>query len=72
MLKKSQIISISDEVMGGTAVFANTRVPIQTFFDYLKAGESIDDFLAGFPSVTREQAVSLLDEIEKQITTAIA
>ncbi len=41
MLEKSQIISISSEVMGGTAVFTNTRVPIQTFIDYLKAGESL-------------------------------
>lgn len=68
MLEKSQIISVSDEVMSGTAVFTNTRVPIQTFLDYLKAGESINDFLLGFPSVTREQAVGLLEEMAKQIT----
>ncbi len=72
MLKKSQVISVSDEVMGGAAVFKNTRVPIQTFTDYLKAGESIDDFLAGFPSVTRDQAIGLLEEMEQQITVAIA
>lgn len=72
MLEKSQIISVSDEVMGGTAVFANTRVPIQTFIDYLKAGESMDDFLAGFPSVAREQTIGLLEELEKQLTAAIA
>ena len=58
MLEKSQIISVSSEIMGGTPVFTGTRVPIQTFLDYLKAGESIDDFLAGFPTVTREQAIS--------------
>ncbi len=72
MLDKSQIISISPEIMGGTAVFAGTRVPIQTFLDYLKAGESIDDFLAGFPTVTKEQAISLLAEAEKQLTTSVA
>ena len=72
MLTKSQIVSVSEDVMGGTVVFANTRVPIQTFLDYLKAGESINDFLAGFPSVSREQAIGLLEEIEKQLTTAIA
>ncbi len=72
MLKKSQIISISPEVMGGTAVFTNTRVPIQTLIDYLKAGESIDDFLAGFPTVTKEQAIGLLEEAEKQLLMAIA
>ena len=67
MLEKSQIISISSEVMGGTAVFTNTRVPIQTFIDYLKAGESIDDFLAGFPTVSKEQVIGLLEEAEKPI-----
>ena len=43
--------------MGGTPVFAGTRVPVQTLLDYLEGGESIDDFLDGFPSVSREQAV---------------
>ena len=71
MLEKSKIISVSNEVMGGTPVFANTRVPVQTFIDYLKAGESMDDFLIGFPSVTKEQAVGLLEEIERQLTSAI-
>ncbi|MEW6499604.1 MAG: DUF433 domain-containing protein, partial [Cyanobacteriota bacterium] len=45
MLKDSPIISASPEIMGGTIVFAGTRVPVQTLLDYLKAGESIDDFL---------------------------
>ena len=71
MLEKSQIISVSSEIMGGTPVFTGTRVPIQTFLDYLKAGESIDDFLAGFPTVTKEQAIAFLEEAEKQLTTAI-
>ncbi|MEO0849058.1 MAG: DUF433 domain-containing protein [Cyanobacteria bacterium J06648_1] len=72
MLEKSQIVSVSPEVMGGTAVFTSTRVPIQTFLDYLKAGESINDFLEGFPSVTKEQAIGLLEEPEKQLINAIA
>jgi uncharacterized protein (DUF433 family) len=45
MLKRSSIISVSPEIMGGTPVFACTRVPVKTLLDYLKAGESIDDFL---------------------------
>lgn len=61
------IISVSPEIMGGTPVFAGTRVPIQTLLDYLKAGESIDDFLDGFPTVKREQVVSLLEEAEKKL-----
>ncbi len=47
MLKDSSVISISPEIMGGTPVFAGTRVPIETLLDYLKAGESIGDFLDG-------------------------
>jgi uncharacterized protein (DUF433 family) len=67
MLKASPIISISPEIMGGTPVFAGTRVPIQTLLDYLKAGESINDFLDGFPTVTREQIISLLEEPANQL-----
>lgn len=52
MLKNSPVISTSPEIMGDTLVFASTRVPVQRLFDYLKAGESIDDFLDGFPTVT--------------------
>lgn len=54
-------ISVAKDVLGGTPVFAGTRVPIQTLLDYLEAGESIDDFLEGFPSVKRDQVVSFLE-----------
>ena len=59
---RGTIISRSPEVMGGTPVFTGTRVPIQTVLDYLEAGESIDDFLEGFPMVTREQVIAFLEE----------
>jgi uncharacterized protein (DUF433 family) len=59
---KRPIVSRSPEVMGGTVVFPGTRVPVQTLFDHLAAGESIDDFLEGFPSVTREQVIAFLEE----------
>lgn len=72
MFKDSLIISASPEVMGGTPVFAGTRVPVQTLLDYLKAGESIDDFLDGFPTVTREQVIALLEEAEKQLVGIVA
>jgi uncharacterized protein (DUF433 family) len=61
MLNGSSVISASPDTMGGTPVFAGTRVPVQTLLDYLKAGESIDDFLDGFPTVTREQVIALLE-----------
>jgi len=64
---KNQIVTSSKEIMGGTLVFAGTRVPVQTLMDYLKAGDSIDEFLEGFPTVSREQVVEFLDEAEKQM-----
>ncbi len=72
MLKDSPIISTSPEIMGGTIVFAGTRVPVQTLLDYLKAGESIDDFLDGFPTVTKEQVIALLEEAGKQFANMVA
>ena len=47
--------------MGGTPVFPGTRVPVQTLLDYLEAGDTIEDFLAGFPTVTRAQVVAFLE-----------
>jgi uncharacterized protein (DUF433 family) len=66
MFRDSSVVSVSSEIMGGTPVFAGTRVPIQTLLDYLKAGESIDDFLDGFPTVSKEQVVDFLEETGKQ------
>jgi uncharacterized protein (DUF433 family) len=60
-MKKAQIISCHREILGGTPVFAGTRVPVATLIDYLKAGDSLDRFLEGFPTVTREQALAFLD-----------
>ncbi len=54
-MKHEQIVSQNPEIMGGTLVFAGTRVPVEIFIDYLKAGESVDRFLEGFPSVSRIQ-----------------
>lgn len=64
------VISSDPEVMGGTAVFAGTRVPIQTLLDYVRGGETIDDFLGGFPTVTREQVLAVLDELQQRILPA--
>lgn len=68
---KEQIITSSPEVMGGTPVFAGTRVPVQTLVDYLKGGESIDEFLEGFPSVTKRQVIAFLEEAEEQIAKMV-
>jgi uncharacterized protein (DUF433 family) len=58
--------------MGGMPVFCGTRVPIETLLDYLEAGESIDDFLAGFPSVTREQVIQFLQETKERVIASTA
>ena len=50
------------EVLGGELVFAGTRVPVKSLFDHLEGGDSIEDFLEGFPSVRREQVMTVLDE----------
>jgi uncharacterized protein (DUF433 family) len=67
---EESVISCSPDVMGGTPVFAGTRVPVQTLLDYLEAGESIGDFLAGFPSVSREQVIKFLEQAKDRLVAA--
>ncbi|HEY8623429.1 MAG TPA: DUF433 domain-containing protein [Casimicrobiaceae bacterium] len=55
------VVHRDPQILGGTSVFVGTRVPVKNLFDYLEAGDSLDDFLASFPSVTREQAVAALE-----------
>jgi uncharacterized protein (DUF433 family) len=64
------VISCSPDVMGGTPVFVGTRVPVQTLLDYLEAGDSIDEFLAGFPSVTRVQVIQFLEQAKDRLVAA--
>ena len=67
----NNLITISPKVMGGTPVFAGTRVPVQTLFEYLEAGDTIDDFLDGFPTVTREQVVAVLETAKLKVLTEV-
>ena len=64
------VISRSPAVMGGAPVFSGTRVPVQTLLDYLEAGDSIDEFLAGFPSVSREQVIAFLEQAKDRLVAA--
>ena len=64
------VVSRSPDVMGGTPVFAGTRVPVQTLLDYLEAGETINEFLQGFPTVTREQVIAFLEEAKDRVVAA--
>lgn len=72
IMSQSAIITASPDVMSGTPVFAGTRVPVEALLDYLKAGESIDDFLEGFPTVTREQVIAFLEAAQAQILKLVA
>ncbi len=60
-------VSIDPEVMSGAAVFRGTRVPVRVFIDYLEGGESIDEFLEGFPTVSREQIIAFLELVSKNV-----
>ena len=71
-MKYTTIISSDPEVMGGAPVFTGTRVPVQTLLDYLEAGETIDDFLEGFPSVSKAQVVSFLEDAKDRLVETIS
>jgi uncharacterized protein (DUF433 family) len=59
------LINRSDDILGGTPVFAGTRVPVQTLFDYLEEGDSLDEFLDDFPAVSREHAIKVLEKMKE-------
>jgi len=65
----AQLITIDPEIHSGTPVFAGTRVPIQTLFDHLEAGDSLEVFLDDFPSVSRELAVAVLEQAKTSLLT---
>jgi len=68
---ETQVISRDEEVMGGAAVFSGTRVPVQTLLDYLEAGESIDGFLEGFPTVSRAQVLAFLNAATDRLLESV-
>jgi uncharacterized protein (DUF433 family) len=64
------VVESSPDILGGTPVFKGTRVPVATLLDYLAAGDPLERFLDHFPTVKREQAVALLDELKDQFDAA--
>ena len=68
VMNPKSVVSIDNEVMGGTPVFVGTRVPVQSLFDYLEGGETIDDFLRQFPSVSREQVIAAQENAKTEGT----
>jgi uncharacterized protein (DUF433 family) len=66
-----EVVHSDPEIMSGTPVFVGTRVPLYNLFDYLEAGDSLEKFLASFPSVSREQAIAAL-ELAKEAVAELA
>ncbi len=66
-MKKERAYHSEPEILGGTLVFRGTRVPVQSLFDHLQSGDSIEEFLEGFPSVKRAQVLSVLEEMESEV-----
>jgi len=67
----SQLINRDPEIMSGTPVFMGTRVPVASLFDWLEAGETIDFFLENFPSVSRDQAVAILELYKDKLLSEV-
>ena len=65
-MTEPSLINRSDDILGGTPVFAGTRVPMQTLFDYIEEGESLDEFLDDFPAVSREHAVGVIENLKPE------
>ena len=64
---KQSLITSTPDILGGTPVFRGTRVPVQTLIEYLEGGQTIDEFLDGFPTVTREQVIAFLEEAKARM-----
>lgn len=67
----SKVVHIDPDIMGGTPVFKGTRVPIETFFDYVQGGEPLGEFLEDFPTVTQQQVLELLEEVKSEILPSV-
>lgn len=72
MIDRSQIVHSDPEILGGTPVFIGTRVPVQTLLVYLEGGETLEEFLDNYPTVSREQAVAFLEEAVRALLAQIA
>jgi uncharacterized protein (DUF433 family) len=70
VMRKERVYHSDPDILGGTLAFKGTRVPVQSLFDHLKAGDSIEDFLEGFPSVKRSQVLAMFDSFQARLTQA--
>jgi uncharacterized protein (DUF433 family) len=68
MTNRPSVVHSDPEILGGTPVFVGTRVPLRNLFDYLERGHGIDEFLDAFPSVSKEQAIAILENAHEALT----
>jgi uncharacterized protein (DUF433 family) len=71
-MSRLPVVSTSPDILGGTPVFRGTRVPVQTFIEYIEGGDSIDEFLQDFPSVTKSQVLEFLEGIKEKLLLNVA
>jgi uncharacterized protein (DUF433 family) len=71
-MDRTSIVHSDPEIMGGEPVFAGTRVPVRTLLVYLETGETLEEFLDNFPTVTKEQAIAFLEEAGRALLAQIA
>jgi uncharacterized protein (DUF433 family) len=69
-MRKKDIVISNPKIMSGTPCFAATRAPVQTLFDYLEAGDPLNEFLDDFPTVSRQQAIAVLEHAKKRLLAA--
>ncbi len=69
-MTRDEVYHSDPEIMGGTPVFQGTRVPVQTLLDYLEGGDTLDEFLDGFPGVSRKQAIAFLEMAKDALLAA--
>ncbi len=71
-MQTQELIVSSPDILGGTPVFVGTRVPIKNLTDYIEAGDTLDEFIEDFPSVSREQAVEFVEQAKEALLARLA
>ena len=71
-MQTQELIISSPDILGGTPVFVGTRVPVKNLTDYIEAGDTLDEFLDDFPSVSREQAVEFIEQAKEALLAQLA
>ncbi len=69
-MKRADLITVDPEILGGTPVFKNTRVPVRSLFEYLEGNYTLDEFLECFPTVSREKALQILEHSESALLSS--